>query len=68
MKKVERLSTNQNEVPTSIEEGFASIQVLMQELAEIEYQYFLEKNERLNAASDQPTLEISQNTNPKTAA
>jgi hypothetical protein len=45
-----------------------SIQQLMEEFAEIEYQYFLEKNEKNNAAPNQSNLEIGNNTNKETAA
>ncbi len=55
-------ATNKKEVRSTLkEEDLASIEILMKEFAEIEYQYFLEKNEKINAASDQPILEIGQN-------
>jgi hypothetical protein len=38
-----------------------SIEILLQEFADIEYQYFLEKNERTGAAKDDKNLEIGQN-------
>jgi hypothetical protein len=57
------------EAPSRLkEENLVAFEILMNDFAEIEYQYFLEKNERLNAASEQPTLEISQNMNQKFAA
>ncbi|TFV94487.1 hypothetical protein E4S40_10725 [Algoriphagus kandeliae] len=45
-----------------------SIKQLMEEFAELEYQFFLEKNERSDAASENPNLEIGNNTNQETAA
>ena len=38
-----------------------SIEILLQEFADIEYQYFLEKNDRTGAAKDDKNLEIGQN-------
>jgi hypothetical protein len=49
-------------------EDLISLELLMDAFAELEYQFFLEKNEMLNAASKQPRLDLSHTTNQKTAA
>ena len=60
-------TVNLKEVSSNLEEERTnSITILLYEFAEIEYQYFLEKNEKIGAANDGENLEIGQN--QKTAA
>ncbi|SNS70755.1 hypothetical protein SAMN06295967_1189 [Belliella buryatensis] len=60
-------TVNLKEVSSNLEdERINSIAILLYEFAEIEYQYFLEKNENIGAAKEDKNLEIGQN--QKTAA
>ena len=62
-------ATDKKESITTLnEEVLTSIEILMKEFANIEYQYFSEKNEKIHAASDEPNLEIGQSDNEKLAA
>lgn len=68
MKERNLQEENSRNGPSPTGEDLISLELLMDAFAELEYQFFLEKNEMLNAASNQSRLDLSHTTNQKTAA